>query len=69
MLYAHRVTPHLMGIITQNTGGFGDIGMASCIFVRNELTQLQGQMKELYNWVCEEMVRFEEYKLGDLKED
>lgn len=63
MLTAHRVPPQLMGIIPNNTGGFGDVGKASSVFVRNELTPLQGQIKELNNWLGEEVIRFEPYTL------
>lgn len=63
MLAAHRVPPQMMGIIPNNTGGFGDVGKASKVFVRNELMHLQRQMLELNTWVREEVIRFEPYKL------
>lgn len=63
MLAAHRVPPQMMGIIPNNTGGFGDVGKASKVFVRNELIPLQRQMLELNSWVGEEVVRFEDYRL------
>lgn len=63
MLAAHRVPPQMMGIIPQNTGGFGDVGKASKVFVRNELIPLQRQMLELNTWVGEEVIRFDPYKL------
>ena len=63
MLAAHRVPPQMMGIIPNNTGGFGDVGKASKVFVRNELMPLQRQMLELNTWVGEEVIRFEPYKL------
>ncbi|HDL8308334.1 TPA: hypothetical protein PXQ92_004218, partial [Yersinia enterocolitica] len=47
-----------------NTGGFGDIEKASQVFVRNELMPLQERMKEVNEWVGEEVVGFREYKLS-----
>lgn len=63
MLAAHRVPPQMMGIIPNNTGGFGDVGKASQVFVRNELMPLQRQMLELNTWIGEEVIRFDPYKL------
>ncbi|WJV52936.1 phage portal protein [Prodigiosinella aquatilis] len=63
MLAAHRIPPQMMGIIPQNTGGFGDVGKASKVFVRNELIPLQCQMLALNDWLGEEVIRFEPYKL------
>lgn len=37
MLAAHRVPPQMMGIILNNTGGFGGVEKASSVFVCNEL--------------------------------
>lgn len=34
----------MMGIIPNNTGGFGDVEKASGVFVRNELMQLQKRL-------------------------
>lgn len=63
MLAAHRVPPQLMGIIPQNTGGFGDIEKASKVFVRNELITLQKRMKEVNEWIGEKIISFHEYIL------
>ncbi|MDC9607361.1 hypothetical protein [Xenorhabdus griffiniae] len=65
-LAAHRVPPPMMGIIPQNTGGFGDVEKAAKVFVRNELLPLQSKMKQLNDWLGEEVIRFEPYSLdGD----
>ena len=61
---AHRVPPQMMGIIPNNTGGFGDVEKASRVFVRNELMPLQKRLQELNNWLGEEVIRFEAYDLG-----
>lgn len=63
LLSAHRVPPQMMGIIPNNTGGFGDVEKAAKVFVRNELVPLQERMKELNEWVGKEVVRFTDYEL------
>lgn len=63
LLSAHRVPPQMMGIIPNNTGGFGDVEKAAKVFVRNELVPLQERMKEINEWVGKEVVRFTEYEL------
>jgi len=64
MLAAHRVPPQMMGIIPNNTGGFGDVEKASRVFVRNELMPLQKRFEELNAWLGEEVIRFNPYVLG-----
>lgn len=63
MMAAHRVPPQMMGIIPNNTGGFGDVEKASKVFVRNELIPLQKRLQEVNKWVGEEVIRFEPYSL------
>ena len=58
----------MMGIIPNNTGGFGDVEKASRVFVRNELMPLQKRLQELNDWLGEDVIRFEPYTL-DLQED
>lgn len=53
----------MMGIIPDNAGGFGDVVKASQVFVRNELTPLQERMKEINNWLGQEVVKFKTYTL------
>lgn len=63
MLAVHRVPPQLMGIMPTNTGGFGDVEKAAKVFVRNELIPLQMRMRELNDWLGEEVIRFTPYTL------
>lgn len=63
LLSAHRVPPQMMGIIPSNTGGFGDVKKAAQVFVRNELIPLQERMKEVNDWLGEEVIRFKDYEL------
>lgn len=63
LLSAHRVPPQMMGIIPDNSGGFGDVKKAAQVFVRNELTPLQERMKEVNEWIGEEVIKFAPYEL------
>jgi|TARA_A100001518_G_scaffold810_1_gene636 PBSX family phage portal protein len=62
-LAGHRIPPQLMGIIPQNTGGFGDVEKAARVFVANELEPLQATMMEINERVGEEIVSFRPYSL------
>jgi PBSX family phage portal protein len=66
LLSAHRVPSQMMGIIPNNTGGFGDVEKASQVFVRNELTLLQVRMKEINNWIGGDVISFKSYQLSML---
>ena len=63
LLSAHRVPPQMMGIIPDNSGGFGDAVKAAQVFVRNKLTPLQERLKEINNWLGEEVIAFRPYSL------
>ncbi len=43
---AHRVPPQLMGVIPENTGGFGGADVAAEIFVQNEIVPLYSALIE-----------------------
>ena len=64
-LAGHRIPPQLMGIVPQNTAGFGDVEKAAKVFVANELEPLQEAMKEVNEIVGEEVVQFRPYSLGE----
>lgn len=61
MLAAHRVPPQLLGVVPQNSGGFGDIGKATDVFFMNEIIPLQMRMLEVNDWLGIEAVAFEDY--------
>ncbi|HZH44242.1 MAG TPA: phage portal protein [Lysobacter sp.] len=63
ILAAHRVPPALLGIVPTNTGGFGAITPTAAVFVKNELEPLQHRLREVNDWIGEEVVRFEPYVL------
>lgn len=68
VLAAHRVPPQLMGIVPNNTGGFGNIKDAASVFNRNELIPLQAMFKTINDWVGEEVVRFDPYVIDAERE-
>lgn len=62
-LAALRVYPQLMGIVPQNAGGFGSIKEASAVWAANELEPLQARLRQVNDWVGEEVIRFKEFVL------
>lgn len=64
-LAGHRIPPQLMGVIPQNTAGFGDVEKAARVFVANELEPLQEVFMQLNERVGEEVVRFKPYRLDE----
>jgi PBSX family phage portal protein len=69
VLTAHRVPPQLMGIIPNNTGGFGPVKEAAAVFNRNELIPLQEAFASLNDWMGEEIVSFDPYVIEGLDDD
>lgn len=64
VLAAHRVPPQLLGIMPNNTGGFGAVEPAARVFARNELVPLQSQFLAINDWLGEEVVKFNPYELA-----
>ncbi|MCY1399995.1 phage portal protein, PBSX family [compost metagenome] len=62
-LAALRVYPQLMGIVPQNAGGFGSIKEAAEVWAANELEPLQARLRQVNDWVGEEVIRFKEFVL------
>lgn len=67
MLASLRIPPQLMGIVPQNAGGFGSISEAAQIYVANELEPIQARMAQVNDWMEDEIIRFNAYRieLGD----
>lgn len=61
VLAAHRVPPQLLGIMPNNTGGFGAVEPAALVFARNELVPLQTQFMALNDWCGQDVVTFIDY--------
>lgn len=63
VLAAHRVPPQLMGVVPNNTGGFGDVEKAALVFARNEIEPLQQRFLGINDALGMEVVRFTRYEL------
>lgn len=61
ILAAHRVPPQLLGVVPQNSGGFGDVGRAADAFHRQEIVRLQRKLVAVNRWLGVEAVTFDEY--------
>lgn len=64
LLAAHRVPPQLMGIVPNNTGGFGDVQKAAEVFDANEMECIRQTLLQVNDWAGEEVIRFKPYKLA-----
>lgn len=62
VLAVHRVAPVLMGIMPNNTGGFGDVEKADKVFNRNEIATLQSRFLEFNELVGLEVIAFAPYQ-------
>lgn len=71
ILAAHRVPPQLLGIIPNNTGGFGDVEKAGRVFFINEIEPLHKKLAEINTFFAERygvkqaLIRFKPYRLLD----
>ncbi len=61
VLAMHRVPPQIMGIVPNNTGGFGSAADAQIIFEKNEIRPLQSRMAELNAWIGEQVITFKPF--------
>ncbi|PRC90862.1 phage portal protein [Solimicrobium silvestre] len=66
VLAAHRVPPQLLGIMPNNTGGFGAVEPAARVFARNELVPLQAQFRALNDWLGQDVIQFTDYELSTM---
>lgn len=67
-LASHRVPPQLMGLVPDNTGGFGDAAIAAEVFDANEIESMKAIFMSLNDWAGEQIVRFKPYALSKDKE-
>lgn len=58
-----RIPPQLMGIVPQNAAGFGSIRDAAMIFFANEIAPIQATLRQLNDWLGEDVIRFKEFTL------
>lgn len=64
MLAALRLPPQLLGIVPQNSGGFGSIRDAATVWVAMKLAPLQARMTAIDEWLGQEVIRFDEFNQG-----
>lgn len=68
MLASLRIPPQLMGIVPQNSGGFGSIREAATVWAAMELEPIQTRMLAINDWLGEEVIAFDPMTIGqDLK--
>lgn len=65
MLASLRVPPQLLGIVPQNSGGFGSIRDAAQVWEELELVPLQARIAVLNEWLGEDVIRFNPLQLGE----
>ncbi|PZT10027.1 hypothetical protein A7X87_00255 [Stenotrophomonas maltophilia] len=63
MLAVLRVPPQLLGIVPQNSGGFGSIRDAAGVWAAMELAPLQTRMAAINEWLGQDVIRFEPFEL------
>ncbi|WP_158755690.1 hypothetical protein [Dyella sp. S184] len=68
VLGAHRVPPQLLGLAPAGTTGFGSVIPAAQVFAINELLPLQTRFQQLNEWMGQEVVTFDEYKVVGMTE-
>lgn len=51
LLAAHRVPPQLLGVVPQNSAGFGSITEAAKVFFDHEIVPLQMKLMEINDWL------------------
>lgn len=59
-----RIPPQLMGVVPQNSGGFGSVREATQVWAVNELEPEQARLLQINDWLGEEVVRFQPYDLA-----
>ncbi|WP_260591412.1 phage portal protein [Enterobacter hormaechei] len=65
MLAAHRVPPQLMGIMPNESSGFGDVEKAARVFAINELYPIMSGLKYLNEWLGVNVLDFASYALAE----
>jgi capsid portal protein len=66
VLAAHRVPPQLLGLVPTGTTGFGSVVPAAQVFAINELLPLEARLRELNDWMGEDIVTFDLYRIAEL---
>ena len=64
ILAALRIPPQLLGIVPQNSGGFGSIRDAARVWSTMELGPLQSRLAMVNDWIGEEVISFAPFDIG-----
>jgi len=67
VLAAHRTPPQLLGLVPENSAGFGSAREAMGVFYELEALPLQQKMLALNEWFGEEVLQFERPAWADLE--
>lgn len=62
-LAGHRIPPQLLGIVPQNSGGFGDIEKAARVFYAHEIQGIQNMLTDINLALGIEVIQFEPYAM------
>ncbi len=63
MLASLRIPLQLLGIVPQNSGGFGSIRETATLWTAMELSPLQTRLVALNEWVGDEVIRFQPFEI------
>lgn len=66
VLAAHRVPPQLIGLVPENSAGFGSAKEAMAVFYELEIVPLQQKFAEVNQWLGNEVISFERPAWADL---
>jgi len=64
MLASLRVPPQLIGIVPQNSGGFGSIREAALVWAAMELQPLQSRMEVINEWLGQEVIAWKDFEIA-----
>ena len=66
VLAAHRVPPQLLGVVPQNTGGFGNVIDAAKTFYGLEIVPIMRRMEEVNDWLGLQAITFKPMAENDM---
>ncbi|MXF04500.1 phage portal protein [Escherichia coli] len=65
ILAAHRIPPQLMGIMPNESSGFGDVEKAARVFAINELHPVMTALEYVNEWLGIPVLKFRPYALAE----
>ncbi|WP_343161379.1 hypothetical protein [Stenotrophomonas sp. B1-1] len=64
MLASLRIPPQLLGIVPQNSGGFGSIREPALVWAAMELASLRARLMAIDEWLGVKAIGFEPFELA-----